>query len=176
MAVSVIYSVSVASALGVQSTAQPPGTAASWVVNCDTGAHVQYDNYNFSSFCKFNGLYYGIKADGLYLLQGATDAGLPIHSAIVTAVTDLGLAQVKSCSAVYVGGSGTGSMRIQVMAKGLTYTYVSTPPTTFAGWRTKIGRGIRSKYWQFGVYNVGGAAFQIDEMAVYPVKLRRREM
>jgi len=38
----------------------------------------------------------------------------------------------------------------------------------------QLGRGIRSRYWQFELANKDGADFEIDKLELYPVYLNRR--
>jgi len=38
----------------------------------------------------------------------------------------------------------------------------------------RIGRGLRSRYWQFELVNVDGADFEIDNLELHPVYLNRR--
>jgi hypothetical protein len=38
----------------------------------------------------------------------------------------------------------------------------------------KMGRGVKSRYWQFTISNVDGADFEIDELVLLPIILKRR--
>jgi len=53
-----------------------------WVVNMDTGASSQYDNYGYNSFFERDGQYYGVADDGIYLLDGDDDEGDDIDALI----------------------------------------------------------------------------------------------
>jgi hypothetical protein len=38
----------------------------------------------------------------------------------------------------------------------------------------KIGKGLRSRYWQFELVNIDGADFDLDTIEFHPVLLTRR--
>jgi hypothetical protein len=40
--------------------------------------------------------------------------------------------------------------------------------------RIKLGKGVKSRYWQFELVNVDGGEFEVDQLHLMPVMLSRR--
>lgn len=150
-----------------------------WVLN--EGAASEYRNYPFNGFAAFDGKYYGTAADGLYLLEGDDDQGVPIEASIKTALMDFGTGVLKRIPDVYVAFVGSDKLVLKVITPGqrgeqVETIYTSTVPEGAAlhNGRIRIGQGLKSRYWQFELTNVDGADFEIDELAWRPMTLDRR--
>jgi hypothetical protein len=144
-------------------------------------AFTQYGNYPFTSIACFNGKYYGVADDGLYLLEGADDEGEAIQAAIKTGLLDFGQRFVKDAKALYLGYTSTGEIVLKVTTAGEGrrredwYRVIRKEEAGMATGRATIQRGLRSTYWQFELCNVSGADFEIDDVTlVYQLMGRRR--
>lgn len=152
-----------------------------WVMNTEGSRPIsEYTEYPFNSFCELGGEYYGAAEDGLYRLDGADDAGSPIAASITTMMTDFNSTNMKRVPTAYVGYTADGTMVLRVRAVSggelREHWFTATHRTANAPREQviKLGRGIRSRYWQFELANMDGADFEIDKLELYPVYLNRR--
>jgi hypothetical protein len=146
-----------------------------WVVNSDTSASSSYENYSFNSFSAFNGQMYGARSDGLYLMEGATDAGAAIHSGLSFGATDFNTQQLKRLEYAYVGLSSAGTMYLKVKVQGGTeYVYAARRSDDFmALQRIDVGRGLRATYMTFELYNSDGCDFELNTVSFRAAELTR---
>lgn len=136
-----------------------------WVVNMSNDASSQYEDYGFNSFFERDGSYYGVAGDGIYKLEGATDAGLEILSTAVLGKSDFGNRKEKRVPAVYVGASSAGALLLKVNADGAEYTYEARSYSdALAPHRVDIGKGVRGRYWQFTALNNAGCDFELESI------------
>lgn len=148
---------------------------AVWVVNLETNASSQYDDYGFNSFFLRNGEYYGVANDGIYLLSGNDDAGVPIRAEIDFAKSNLGTANAKTVSEVYMGVNSKGILVLKAVYDGeVQYYQARMSNASMSNTRFEIGRGARGTYWQFSLLNQNGEDFSISDVTFMPVTLSRR--
>jgi len=149
-----------------------------WVVNTKTGGHSTYTNYNFNSFFRLGGSYYGCAADGIYLLEGASDAGTAIEAAVTFGASNLGTDKTKRIDSAYpmlrAEADGAVEMRFAVDG-GDVYAYqANVAEDTLEPVRIKTGRGVSGRYWTLELRNVAGAKFAVYAVKLVPVLLSRR--
>lgn len=146
-----------------------------WVVNRETGASSQYEQYGFNSFFERGGSYYGVANDGIYLLGGGTDVNDPISALIETGRTNLGYTGEKKANAVYLGVGSEGELYLKVDVDEQQYVYAMRSHGTAVKDRAvEIGWGVRGDYWDFTLMNPGGVDFNIASIAFTPIPLARR--
>lgn len=146
-----------------------------WIINPNLAASTALDNYAFTGFGQYKGKRYGIRPDGLYVLEGDTDNGTRIDSFISLGNRNFGTAKQKRMRHAYIGASTDGRMVLKVIVNGQEYLYaVKNPSTDMAEQRVDIGRGLRSNYWNFELMNREGADFEIDTIKFMPIVLERR--
>lgn len=146
-----------------------------WVVNDDSGASTSYEGYSFNSFCKFNNKYYGAKADGVYLLEGDTDNGSPVRSAISLGRQDFGTSAQKTVPSCYIGVASSGDVFLKVIANDTSYVYKTVRSDTYLKTqRIQLGRGLKANYLTFELYNETGADFELSAIEFEVVQLTRR--
>lgn len=139
-----------------------------------------YDHYNFNSMCKVGDHYLGAQDDGLYLLDGATDDGDPIQASLRTMMIDFGSPRQKRVRSAYLGYTANGKLLLRVRSvdngtlKEQWYEAQELAAQAPRENMIRIGRGLRSRYWQFELVNVDGADFEVDKMELHPVYLNRR--
>jgi hypothetical protein len=85
-----------------------------WVIsNVDFDPSV-FSGFNFNSYCSFQNKAYGVKTDGLYILEGSTDSGAQIHAGIVLTSTNFSTENRKKFRRASLGISGsTAAIRVQ---------------------------------------------------------------
>ena len=146
-----------------------------WVVNDESGASSTYENYAFNSFGKFQGKYFGAKADGVYLLEGATDKGAPIRSMISLGKQDFGTTAQKTVPNCYIGLSSSGNVFLKVIANGTSYIYKTARSDSYLReQRVALGKGLRANYLTFELYNEAGADFELASVEFEVAALSRR--
>lgn len=151
-----------------------------WVVNTQNAAFSEYQNFSFNSLMEYEGRYYGLASDGLYLLDGDTDDGAEIAAAVKTGLLDMGTHYLKDAKAAHLGYNSTGELVLKVVTtdKGekVEHWYKMKPSDAeeVRDGRVVIGRGLRARYWQFELVNVAGADFEIDDVTLMYEVLSRR--
>lgn len=157
-------------------------TYVAWVMTAATRAMRRYVNYPFNSFGTLNGRLCGANANGIYWLDGDTDAGASIPALVRTGLLDFGSRQLKQMDRAYLGYTSDGTLGLKVITTSETgdkveYTYLMTATAANAPreQRVKIGRGMRSVYWQFELVNdATGSSFELHDVTVLPITLARR--
>lgn len=145
-----------------------------WVVNTESNASTRYDNYGFNSFATVRGKQFGARQDGLYLLAGADDAGVPISSGVALGMHDFGTQALKRLDSVYAGVSSTGALFIKVGDGVNSYSYrARRNDDRMKVQRFDIGRGIRTNYFTFDLTS-DADAFELDSVTFHVLPTNRR--
>lgn len=136
-----------------------------------------YTNYPFDRIVRWRGSYYGMAADGLYLLEGNTDDDEPINWALRTGTTDFGRPEKKNTASAYMGGrlGGVATFTVHTGEKlDSSYAYRSTRGATAQNYRQKFGRGLDARYYAFQVE--GNGELEIDDLEIEVVQRARRRL
>ena len=134
----------------------------------------RYTNYPFTQVVRYQNSYYGVAADGLYLLEGTVDVAAPISYAVKTAVTDFKSSQHKTVASAYLGGR-LGPAETLTLYAGEGKETVAYPYTTPRGalaqsHRQPFGKGIKSRYYALGVSGSGELALDSLELEIHQSK------
>ena len=151
-----------------------------WTLNTRRGALTEYNAFEFNSYAVFNGKVIAAGPAGLVEVGlQSDDAGVPINSTVTTGQESFGSSAHKRVPRVYTSYSTDGDMRFStITTEGGTRTYA-------LDWnhlhgvqqrRVPVGKGPKSRFWQFSVANVAGADFSLNDVLVMPTGLRRRVM
>lgn len=125
----------------------------------------RYDNYPFEQIVRFNGKYYGVALDGLYLLEGDDDNGDPIIWDAETCVTDFGTHNLKTAVSAYMSGIVAQGMTIKVTANQrdtYTYRYATPRDDSPQNHRQKFGKGLKATYYSFQFTDSQGRQFRLN--------------
>jgi hypothetical protein len=135
-----------------------------------------YSNFPFNSLAEFNGQYYAAAEDGIYqLFSSDTDQGRPIQATIRTLLFDFIKTNLKAFQTAYLGWTSSGDLYLKLRTTDQTGALTETIYKVESNAsRVKIGKGLRSRYWQFELVNIDGADFDIDVIEFHPVLLTRR--
>lgn len=157
---------------------------AVWIMSPDNEAIYQYEGFNFNSFTKFDGHYYGSNDQGLYLLEGSDDAGEPIAARVRTGLMDFSTGRYKQMARAYLGYTSDGPLLLKVVTvkdrepgrgeKVEDWYELTQVHTEMSAGRIPVGEGLKSVYWQFVLHNKAGADFATDEVRLYPLYSDRR--
>ena len=139
----------------------------------------RYTNYPFTQIVRYQNSYFGVAADGLYLLEGTTDHATPAPAAIPwklkTHVTDFGSPMLKTPVSVYVGGRLGQTETFTLYAgetSGTAHVYTNPRGATAQNYRQKLGRGVKARYFAVGLQGDGAA--EIDNLEFDLNTLTRR--
>lgn len=147
-----------------------------WVVNMDSAASTQYENYGFNSFFVRDGESYGVADDGVYRLSGNTDLLEPITAQINTGSTRFGSSKDKVLPAVYINASSDGKLILKVETENDSAYYYEarSSSTTLDNHRVDTGRGLKSNNWTFTLMNQDGDDFELAHLEFVPLQGTRR--
>lgn len=135
-----------------------------WVVN-EAGQTTRYEGYPFNSFCQIGAQYYGARGDGIYLLEGGTDAGSPIRASINLGKVDFGTTLMKHVPNCYIGVASDDRMYLKVISNGQEYIYSARSNSDqMQTQRFDIGRGLRSNFMVFELLNNDGCDFELGSI------------
>jgi len=115
-----------------------------YAFNVHTHESTTYTNYPFMHIIHIGGKPYGVKANGLYLLEGALDLTTAINGSITTKDSDFGFFNSKHVPQVYLNSDTPTTTRAIV-----DDVSAGPYPSGFGGRRVVIARGLAGRYWQF---------------------------
>lgn len=121
---------------------------ACWVLTTKNYNPSVYSNYDFNSYARLGEKLYGARQDGIYLLEGADDAGVAVHTGLLFDFANMDIPQTKRLRTIHLG-SKTSKASVQVATdRNIQRTY------TTMNQRTVIGKEVRGKYWTVAVEDV----------------------
>lgn len=151
------------------------------VMNIQNNAVTEYDSVPYNSIAKLGtGVYAVAAGDGLYYMEGDLDDEANINAYITTKLTNFGESHFKRVERAYVAMSNDGPMVLRVITRNslgtLTEDWYELENTsdTMRTDRIKLGKGLKSHYWQFTLSNKNGADFDLSELNFQQIKLSRR--
>jgi hypothetical protein len=80
------------------------GTCDTYVLTGFRNEPSLYSNFNFNSYARHQGKFYGAKEDGVYLLEGEDDAGAEIHPGVRIGPANFGSQRPKRLRSLRLGG------------------------------------------------------------------------
>lgn len=155
-----------------------PSTYRTWVINTRKMALTEYGpEFAFNSYATLNGQVLACGSSGIVSL-GAQDQDdtTAITARVRTGQDAFASSLHKRVPRLYTSGSFAGAMIFRTITEGGTRSYglPFNDITRLQQRRIPVGKGPRSRFWQFEVENVAGADFSLHDILVYPVGLRRR--
>lgn len=148
-----------------------------WVLNVGNDALTEYQAHDFDGYAYFNGKYYASGPGGIYLLEGADDAGAAIAWSFRTGLLDGKKPGLKRLEEVLLAMKVNGPVRLRVWTTEdsfFEYTIANFRAGDIQQVRAKLGRGLRSRYFRVQVSGVGNVAAEFLSMQLPMQELRRR--
>jgi hypothetical protein len=148
-----------------------------WSIDLDSLAGSMYEHYDFNSYADLEGVAYGAKADGVYLLEGDRDEGaIPIRASVDFGRHNMGTNLEKRVPHVYMGVATSGQLVLRVTVDGgPSYNYTAlNPKDQQQVVRFDPGKGLKGSYWKFELFNVAGVDLDVDTIEFTPVIVPRR--
>jgi hypothetical protein len=140
-----------------------------YVMNRRTNAMTRYTDQGFSHLVYFDGRHYGVKSDGLYLLEGETFEGGAIEAHVKTSKLDFDTQQHKRVPYAYIGNAT--ELDVTVHTDGVEQ---GTYRSEHGAKRIRLARGPKGRYYEFEIANVEGQVLSIDGVEFIAEELRRR--
>lgn len=180
MSAGAVFEAVMRSVIAVNGRLAMPGLdGETWVFNIEAAGSTSYTGYDFNSFAQIGDRFYGANAEGIYELEGDTDAGAPIRASIGLGQLNFGNALQKTISHAYIGMSAKGNLFLKVRvgegAAAREYSY-STRSFSESLMQQRIvpGKGLKANYFWLELYNENGADFEIDTVEFHVADLSRR--
>lgn len=124
----------------------------------DNDEVTRYTNFPFTKIVRYQGSYFGVAANGLYLLEGTTDDGANIPWSFKTAMTDFKSPFRKTVVSAYFGGrmGPAATIDLHVGEDGATtFNYATVRSDHAQCYRQKFGRGLSAHYYALGAAGAG---------------------
>jgi hypothetical protein len=121
----------------------------------------RYTDFPFTHIVRYKNSYYGVAADGLYLLEGTT----AVNWAFKTAVTDFKSTLQKTVASTYFGGRlGTAATVTAYPGEdsATAYTYPVVRSDHEQNYRVPFGKGVKARYWALGAS--GSGTLELDNI------------
>jgi hypothetical protein len=144
-------------------TATSVSSELAYVMDMGIEEMTTYTNYGFDYIVRFGGQYYGIKSNGMYLLEGADDNGTSISSTVKLNDIDFGTAKRKHVPYLYLDTDNNTDITTYV-----DRTQISTYRSRLGNKRTKLARGPRGRDWAFEIQNVDGNKLDVRNIELFP--------
>lgn len=153
-----------------------------WVLGAEAKAAWTYADWPFNSYAEVGGRQYAMGPTGIVELGGDDDDGEAIAARLRTGLTNFGTGRGKRMESAYLGYTSDGQLGLAVSITSpdgtkTEHRYLMRPrPDGGAAHegRIKVGRGLKSVFWQFEVVNVEGADFELHDLQLLPMILDRR--
>lgn len=140
------------------------GVFETYVLTGARGEPSIYSGFNFNSYAKYRGQYYGAGEDGIYLLEGEDDAGSEIHPGIKIGPVNFGTDREKRLRLLRCGGSTTGAQ-----------VKVSNGNGSAGYYEVENGRAAVSRKVQGRELTIEIADFEtLDHLEIVPLILQKR--
>jgi hypothetical protein len=132
-----------------------------------------------NSFANFRGQVLAAGAGGIFALTGDADSGAIIEAAARGGRMDFGTDHLKRVKDVYVLYRSDGPLQLNVLLEETEepykYALEHRDKPGLRPHRVRLGRALKSAYWQFEIVNIDGVDFQVDGIDFSEVaKLKRR--
>lgn len=133
-------------------------------ISLEGGGTTRYEGFDFNSYAKIGAGYFGCRPDGIYQLDGDTDAGDRIRAMVRFGKQAFGTSALKRITHAYVGVSGRGRLILKVIAEGQEYLYAARRyDEELQVQRFDLGKGLRANWLAFELHSPDGEDF--DDMA-----------
>lgn len=164
--------------------AQDPTLGQVFAMNTETFAVSRYRGPVLHSLGTLGDVYLAAGPDGIFALEGEDDEGVAIEAVLRWGYTDfagiegLDNEALKRVIDAYVGARTAGDLSLSAKVDGERHESVyplhrRRDHRGVRGERVKLGRGVKSRYWQFALRS-SGVEFELDSVGFLVRELRRK--
>ena len=134
----------------------------------------KYTNYNFNSFTPIGVKYLAAGPNGVYELNGDTDAGTDIIAKARSGYAQFNSTKMSGIKGCYLAIRGEGLVYIKILAgDGREYIYQAKTQPELTNTKINIGKGLRTRYLAFELITTG-QDFDMDTLEFVPMLSDRR--
>jgi hypothetical protein len=158
-----------------------------WCMNMRNFGVSEYENFAYTSLCRFQGKLYGTLPTGVFEIDGDTDDGTDIDAEVMSGIQeykghqrdpeDFSL-RIKQSQGAYMNMRLSGEFAVTLLVdeqEERIFTVDGTnDPEGIHRVRVKIPPGIQGLNWQFGFKNINGSNFHLKNYSNMPVVRKRR--
>lgn len=153
-------------------------TWRTWVLNLHTRALTEYTGFQFNSYARFAGYTLAASDGGVFKLDTTrNDAGTEIDAIVRTGQLDYDVSWLKRVPRLYIDYSTDGDVDVSTITSESgrrKYLLRHNNVTGIQQRRVPVGKGPKSRHWQFEVANRNGSDFSLGSIIAYPTVLGRR--
>lgn len=152
----------------------PDNNVSTWVLNTRTNALTEYTNWNFNSFASVGRKYIAANAQGLYELDGERDVTTNINACVSGGLVQFNGVKFAGFKGIYIGVRGQGEYFLKLVAgDARVYVYQFTSNPALMTSKVIVGKGLRSRYFQWSLVSTG-PDFDLDNVEFVPMVSDRR--
>ena len=147
------------------------------VMNTRNTAVTEFAGFNFNSFARIGSSYYGAGPNGMFRLDGATDAGSDINWFMRTGRHDDKKLELKRLPEVVLSLRSDGYIMVRVWSDDNTshdYKLPRVQTDTIHQHRVQPGKGLRSRYFGVELRGTKNATLEMDSMQINMTLTTRR--
>ena len=148
-----------------------------WVVQPDSDALTEYQNYNFDALASFKGVPYGAGPSGIFRLDGEDDNGDAIDWSFRTGFMDDKDQALKRLNEILFAMRYDGPIRVRVWTDDsvyFDYDVANYRPDVVHQVRAKLGKGARSRFFRVEVFGIGNVHAVFHSMQLPMISTGRR--
>jgi len=150
------------------------GETTTWAINTRTNAITQYTNYNYNSFASRGLTYLATSPNGIYELDGDTDAGLKIVAEAQSGLARMNGTKLTGIKGAYMAVRGGGRFYIKLVSgDGRNWVYEAIAQPGLMTTKINVGKGLRTSYLAFNLMSEG-QDFDLDTLEFIPMVSDRR--
>lgn len=150
--------------VGISGGVIEPGVFETYVLTGARGEPSIYSGFNFNSYARYRGQYFGAGEDGIYLLEGEDDAGEEIHTGVRIGPVNFGTDREKRLRLLRCGGKSVGA-QVKVSNGNGSAGYYDVE-----GGRAAVSRDIQGREITIEI-----ADFEtLDHLEIVPLVLHKR--
>jgi hypothetical protein len=162
------YKVSVTDSLVFITALENNAATEAWVVNLNTGAVSKYNNFGFTGYCVVDETVYATMGNKLYSISGYSDATAEITKSFITGKIKTDSTYMLRLPNAYLGVDGEGAIDLKAVLGNDEEFQYSKEITNVAPdlLRFNLGRGLRSRMWEFEVHQKGDTVLEIESLVL----------
>lgn len=149
-------------------------TANTWVLNIETNATSQYDNFGFNSFATTSdGRQLACAEDGIYAINQSVSSTDVVHTLVQFPKTNFGTSAATNVHEVWLGVASHDKLVIKTITEQGTFYYTARTNTdTLDVSRVDLGKGVKSNYWDISL--IGSTDLELETIEFFPISTSRR--
>jgi hypothetical protein len=136
----------------------------------------RYTNFPFTQIVRMGEDYFGIGADGIFLLGGNLDDTAPINWKFQMTTNDFGSAQLKRPQSLYIDGRIEKETIVTLVVgekETDSYSYQTVRGQNAQNYRVPVGKGLRSRYYSIGLSDPAGNYIEVSGLEFLLSDLKR---